>query len=102
MIVDLQPKIQIELVVRDTDVDNLITDIIDSVRTGKISDDRIFILPGEKSIMIKPGGDRIIKKYKVKPIFSIFIQENPITKTKFLEGLGSKPSNLHRPVLPVL
>ena len=55
MIVDLLPKIQIELVVRDTDVENLITAITDSARTGKIGDGRIFVLPVEKSIRIRTG-----------------------------------------------
>jgi nitrogen regulatory protein P-II 1 len=55
MIVDLLPKIHLELVVRDTDVDALITTITDSARTGKIGDGRIFVLPVEKSIRIRTG-----------------------------------------------
>ena len=55
MIVDLLPKIHLELVVRDKDVDTLITTIIDSARTGKIGDGRIFVLPVEKSIRIRTG-----------------------------------------------
>jgi nitrogen regulatory protein P-II 1 len=55
MMVDLLPKIQIEIVVRDADVDNLVTTITDSARTGKIGDGKIFILPIEKSIRIRTG-----------------------------------------------
>jgi nitrogen regulatory protein P-II 1 len=53
--VDLLPKIQIEIVVRDTDIDNLLTTITDSARTGKIGDGKIFIIPIEKSIRIRTG-----------------------------------------------
>jgi nitrogen regulatory protein P-II 1 len=54
-IVDSLPKIQLEIVVRDTDVDMLITTIMDSARTGKIGDGKIFVLPVEKSIRIRTG-----------------------------------------------
>jgi len=55
MIVDLLPKIQLEIVVRDTDVDMLITTITDSARTGKIGDGKIFVMQVEKSIRIRTG-----------------------------------------------
>lgn len=54
-IVDSLPKIQLEIIVRDTDVDMLITTIMDSARTGKIGDGKIFVLPVEKSIRIRTG-----------------------------------------------
>jgi nitrogen regulatory protein P-II 1 len=55
MTVDLLPKIQLEIVVRDSDVDNLIAIITEAARTGKIGDGKIFILPIEKSIRIRTG-----------------------------------------------
>jgi nitrogen regulatory protein P-II 1 len=55
MTVDLLPKIQLEIVVRDTEVDNLITTLTDSARTGKIGDGKIFVMPVEKSIRIRTG-----------------------------------------------
>lgn len=55
MNVDLLPKIQIELVVRDTDVDILIDTISGSARTGKIGDGRIFVLPVERTLRIRTG-----------------------------------------------
>jgi nitrogen regulatory protein P-II 1 len=55
MIVDLLPKIQLEIVVRDSDVDMLITALTDSARTGKIGDGKIFVIPVEKSIRIRTG-----------------------------------------------
>jgi nitrogen regulatory protein P-II 1 len=55
MTVDLLPKIQLEIVVRDNEVDTLITTLMESARTGKIGDGKIFILPVEKSIRIRTG-----------------------------------------------
>lgn len=55
MTVDLLPKMQLEIVVRDSDVDNLVSVITESARTGKIGDGKIFILPVEKSIRIRTG-----------------------------------------------
>ena len=55
MTVDLLPKIQLEIVVRDSEVDTLITTLMESARTGKIGDGKIFIMPVEKSIRIRTG-----------------------------------------------
>jgi len=55
MTVDFLPKIQLEIVIRDSDVDNVIITITESARTGKIGDGKIFILPVEKSIRIRTG-----------------------------------------------
>jgi nitrogen regulatory protein P-II 1 len=55
MMVDLLPKIQIEVVVRDAEVDTLVTTIAEAAHTGKIGDGKIFVLPVEKSIRIRTG-----------------------------------------------
>jgi nitrogen regulatory protein P-II 1 len=55
MIVDMLPKIQIEIVVRDEHLDNLITTITEEARTGKIGDGKIFVMPVEKTIRIRTG-----------------------------------------------
>jgi nitrogen regulatory protein P-II 1 len=55
MIVDLLPKIQLEIVVRDSALDDLIAIITDASRTGKIGDGKIFVMPVEKSIRIRTG-----------------------------------------------
>ena len=55
MTVDFLPKIQLEIVIRDSDVDNVIVTITESARTGKIGDGKIFIMPIEKSIRIRTG-----------------------------------------------
>jgi nitrogen regulatory protein P-II 1 len=55
MTVDFLPKIQLEMVVKDDTVDDLVTTITESARTGKIGDGRIFVIPIEKSIRIRTG-----------------------------------------------
>ena len=55
MLVDLLPKMQLELVIRDGDLDSVLSIISESARTGKIGDGRIFVLPVEKSIKIRTG-----------------------------------------------
>ena len=55
MTVDLLPKIQIEVVVRDCDLELLISTLMESARTGKIGDGKIFVIPVEKSIRIRTG-----------------------------------------------
>jgi nitrogen regulatory protein P-II 1 len=55
MTVDFLPKIQLEIVVRDSDVDTLITTITEAARTGKIGDGKIFIIPVDTSIRIRTG-----------------------------------------------
>jgi nitrogen regulatory protein P-II 1 len=55
MTVDLLPKVMVEIVIGDKDVDDLVSTIIENARTGKIGDGRIFIIPVEKSIKIRTG-----------------------------------------------
>jgi nitrogen regulatory protein P-II 1 len=55
MTVDLLPKIQIDIVVRDSEVDSLIATISESSKTGKIGDGKIFVIPVEKAIRIRTG-----------------------------------------------
>lgn len=55
MTVDLLPKIQIELVIKEKDVDTVVSIISESARTGKIGDGKIFVIPVERSIRIRTG-----------------------------------------------
>ncbi len=55
MTVDLLPKTQLEIVVRDSELDALIDALMESARTGKIGDGKIFVIPVEKSIRIRTG-----------------------------------------------
>jgi nitrogen regulatory protein P-II 1 len=55
MTVDLLPKVKIEIVVHDNQIDDLVTTLSDAARTGKIGDGKIFVMPVEKSIRIRTG-----------------------------------------------
>ena len=54
-IVDFLPKIKLELIVNETDVEKVIETISESARTGKIGDGKIFVSPIEKVIRIRTG-----------------------------------------------
>jgi len=55
MTVDMLPKIQIEIIVRDHEAEDLITTIIGVAKTGKIGDGKIFILPVDTAIRVRTG-----------------------------------------------
>jgi nitrogen regulatory protein P-II 1 len=55
MTVDMLPKIQIEIIVRDHEVEDLITTIIGAAKTGKIGDGKIFVLPVDTAIRVRTG-----------------------------------------------
>jgi len=54
-IVDFLPKIRIDLVVAEDQVDEVVSLISESARTGKIGDGKIFVSPIEKIIRIRTG-----------------------------------------------
>ncbi|EGV34761.1 P-II family nitrogen regulator [Neisseria weaveri] len=53
--VDFLPKVKIELVVADSDVERVTETIVEVARSGKIGDGKIFILPVEEAIRIRTG-----------------------------------------------
>ena len=52
-VVDFLPKIKIEIIVKEDDVEKAIDAIIRSARTGKIGDGKIFVSPIERVIRIR-------------------------------------------------
>ena len=54
-VVDFLPKIKLELVVADADVDSTIDIIIEAAKTGKIGDGKIFVSSIEKTVRIRTG-----------------------------------------------
>lgn len=54
-VVDFLPKVKIETVVADDQVDAVIEAIIKAARTGKIGDGKIFVSPVEQAIRIRTG-----------------------------------------------
>lgn len=53
--VDFIPKIKIEIVIAEEMVDKVVDTIINSVKTGKIGDGKIFVLPVEEVCRIRTG-----------------------------------------------
>ena len=53
--VDLLPKLKIELVVLDEDVDAALGAIIRNARTGETGDGKIFVLPVESVVRVRTG-----------------------------------------------
>ena len=54
-VVDFLPKIKIEIVVNDDQVDTAIEAVIKAARTGKIGDGKIFVMPVEQVVRIRTG-----------------------------------------------
>ena len=54
-VVDFIPKIKIEIVVETDLVDKTVKTIIQSAKTGKIGDGKIFVLPTEQVIRVRTG-----------------------------------------------
>ncbi|WP_456434212.1 P-II family nitrogen regulator [Thermosulfuriphilus sp.] len=54
-VVDFLPKIKIEIIVEASMVEKVVQTIIESARTGKIGDGKIFVLPVEEVVRIRTG-----------------------------------------------
>ncbi|AEA34453.1 P-II family nitrogen regulator [Hippea maritima] len=52
-VVDFLPKVKIEVVVEESMVDGVVEKIIETAKTGKIGDGKIFIIPIEDAIRIR-------------------------------------------------
>ncbi len=54
-VVDFLPKVKLEVVVREQDVDRCVEAITNAARTGKIGDGKIFVSDVEKVVRIRTG-----------------------------------------------
>ena len=54
-VVDLLPKIKLEIAVRDDKVDRVVQAIVETANTGRIGDGKVFVLPLEETIRIRTG-----------------------------------------------
>jgi len=54
-VVDFLPKLKLEVVVREEQVEPAIEAIIKAARTGKIGDGKIFVTPVEQIVRIRTG-----------------------------------------------
>lgn len=53
--VNFLPKIKIEIVVKDSEVDKIVTAISTIAKTGEIGDGKIFVYPVESILRIRTG-----------------------------------------------
>jgi len=54
-VVDFLPKIRVEVVLPDDQVEAAIEAVVKAARTGKIGDGKIFVTPVEQAIRIRTG-----------------------------------------------
>ena len=54
-VVDFLPKMKVEVVVNEADVDRCVDAIVGAARTGKIGDGKIFVTSVEQTVRIRTG-----------------------------------------------
>src|SRR5690242_21234227 len=60
--VDFVPKVRIDVVVNESEVDKLVAAIVEAARTGKIGDGKVWVTPVESLVRVRTGerdGDAI-------------------------------------------
>jgi nitrogen regulatory protein P-II 1 len=53
--IDFVPKVRLEIIVDDDDVDRVVQGILESARTGKIGDGKVWVVPVEEMWRIRTG-----------------------------------------------
>jgi nitrogen regulatory protein P-II 1 len=53
--VDFVPKVRVEVLVDDGDVDRVVQRLVDTARTGKIGDGKVWVVPVETAWRIRTG-----------------------------------------------
>ena len=54
-VVDLVPKVRIDVVVGDFDADKVVEAIVEAARTGKIGDGKVWVTPVETIVRVRTG-----------------------------------------------
>ncbi|MFV0680905.1 P-II family nitrogen regulator [Ottowia sp.] len=54
-VVDFLPKVKIEVVVSEADVERCVEAVVKAARTGKIGDGKIFVTPVDRVVRIRTG-----------------------------------------------
>jgi nitrogen regulatory protein PII len=70
--IHLRPKLRLECVVDDTDVDIVTETIVRHARSGSIGDGKVFVLPVEDAIRIRTGesGEEVLQSHQPEEIAS--------------------------------
>jgi nitrogen regulatory protein P-II 1 len=53
--IDFVPKVRLEVLVADGDLDRVVEGLIETARTGKIGDGKVWVLPVEAAYRIRTG-----------------------------------------------
>ena len=53
--VDLIPKVRLEVIVDDSDVERIVDAIVASAQTGKIGDGKVWVVPIEEIVRVRTG-----------------------------------------------
>jgi nitrogen regulatory protein P-II 1 len=53
--VDFVPKVRIDVVVNESDVEKLVAAIVEAARTGKIGDGKVWVTPVESLVRVRTG-----------------------------------------------
>jgi nitrogen regulatory protein P-II 1 len=53
--IEFLPKVKLEVVVPDNEVETVIEAIVSSARTGRLGDGKVFVIPVEEVIRIRTG-----------------------------------------------
>ena len=61
--IHLRPKLKLECVVEDKDVQFVVATILRHARTGEVGDGKIFVMPVEEAIRVRTGesGDEVLQ-----------------------------------------
>ncbi|HUF52370.1 MAG TPA: P-II family nitrogen regulator [Dehalococcoidia bacterium] len=60
--IDMLPKVKVEVVIEDAQVDQVVKLICDAARTGNIGDGKLFVIPVTDAIRVRTGerGDEAV------------------------------------------
>ncbi|MDD8048680.1 MAG: P-II family nitrogen regulator [Thomasclavelia sp.] len=53
--VNLLPKLRIETIVKDSQVDQMVKEVTEKLRSGEVGDGKIFVIPVENAVRIRTG-----------------------------------------------
>jgi nitrogen regulatory protein P-II 1 len=53
--VDLVPKVRVEILVDDLDADKVVETVVETARTGKIGDGKVWVTPVESVVRVRTG-----------------------------------------------
>jgi nitrogen regulatory protein P-II 1 len=53
--IDFVPKVRVEVLVDDADADRVVQKLVETARTGKIGDGKVWVVPVENVVRIRTG-----------------------------------------------